>query len=98
MDVLARVLGLRFESGPADPTSGVPITSWIEREDSDMDKVGVSNRPLGEVPARLGMSGSDMAEDLTIVEPAVAMVSLTSLTTRPAQQLCPLRTTEARKS
>lgn len=73
VDVLARVLGLRFESGPADPTSGVPITSWIEREDSDMDKVGVSNRPLGEVPARLGMSGSDMAEDLTIVEPAVAM-------------------------
>ena len=92
VDVLVRVMGLGSESGPGsdvDPTSGVPIASWIEGEDTDADKVGVSSRLLDEMPARVGTIGADTADDpveeQTVLMDLGEMSDVTNATTAPYQ-------------
>lgn len=76
VDVLLQVLGTVSESGLAadiDSTSGVPIASWIEREENDLENVGIGSRLPGELPARVGIISPDTAEDSAEEEPVVTM-------------------------
>lgn len=94
VDVLLRALGSGSKSGSAidvDPTSGVPIASWIEREENDVETVGIASLRLpDEMQARVGAAGWSAAEELPEEESVETMdadeiSNVTNVATTPYQ-------------